>query len=214
MHLLIYVEEATADSKVIWTAKARDGSWVLPTRGSLKELTDTVSQISTCDVLIPAETVLLVPLDLPPMRSSRLAQAIPFSAENQLIEPIENYHWILLNQKPSLTVAFVAHAHMRLWLESLKAAGLQPNVITNALWGVATPAKDTWSVAQHQGKAWVRISASMGFCCHIDALPFFCARALETSEAPTQITMRIYDETLKSDHALTQVFPKETSITI
>jgi general secretion pathway protein L len=83
-------------------------------------------------VLAPAESVLLTTVTLPVKGGARALQAAPFALEEQLIGDIEGQHFALGERDGAsghTPVAVVSKAALDLWLEQLRAAGLQPTLL-------------------------------------------------------------------------------------
>ncbi len=78
-------------------------------------------------VVVPAEDVLLLSVNLPGMPRSRLLQALPFAVEEQLIADLDTQHIVpaAIPAEGSMIAAVVAHVKMQLWLDQLTSWGVQ-----------------------------------------------------------------------------------------
>lgn len=81
-------------------------------------------------VLVPGEDVLLLETARVARSAHQLDQAIPYAVEEQLAAPVEAQHvaWAALGPD-RVRVAVAAHERMAGWLEPLRAAGLEPDVL-------------------------------------------------------------------------------------
>lgn len=78
-------------------------------------------------VWTPAAETLLLRAQLPTRSAAKIAQALPYALEEQLIEPPEQLHFAFANEADgALAVAVTQHERMGRWLAALKAAGLEP----------------------------------------------------------------------------------------
>jgi general secretion pathway protein L len=83
-------------------------------------------------VLVPATAVLMAEVSLPVKGGARALQALPFALEEQLVGDIELQHFALGPrdlQTGRTQAAVVMRAQMDEWLESLAAAGIQPELM-------------------------------------------------------------------------------------
>lgn len=89
-------------------------------------------------VLVPSEDVLLAKAELPEMKGTKLARAIPFALEEQLATDVEDVHVAIgkRDEKGRVANAVVLRQTIEAWLARLKSAGLQPDVISPEVFGV------------------------------------------------------------------------------
>ena len=78
-------------------------------------------------VLVPGTEVLTLYVDIP-VKGARMLAALPYALEDQLAEDVENLHFAAGVRRGDgrVPVAVVAKEKMRMWLESLQAAGIHP----------------------------------------------------------------------------------------
>jgi len=130
---------------------------VLPLDSTLEELKASQKlkkQIAI--VWLPTEKVILTKLDVPGKSRKHWQAALPFVAEESLIEPIENYHFTIYNRENNITdVAITTHQDMQNWQASLEQHGLSHALLvpdcfripleqnhTDWIWQVATDSKN------------------------------------------------------------------------
>lgn len=100
-------------------------------RGPLSEVSAQVAGRRLCAV-VPASDVLYTHVDLPPRAGARSLQMARFALEEQLLGDLETQHFALgrVSRKSTRTaVAVVSRALMDQWLQTLKEAGLQPELM-------------------------------------------------------------------------------------
>jgi len=81
------------------------------------------------DIIVwtPAAETLLLRARLPTRSSAKIAQALPYALEEQLIEPPESLHFAFAHETDgALAVAVTRRERMESWLAALAAAGLAP----------------------------------------------------------------------------------------
>jgi len=146
-------------------------------------------------VIVPAEDVLLTTVKLPKMNRSRLAAALPFALEEQLIAEVETLHFVAGDyQQESLSVAIVAHAKMRAWLALLANWHIQPDKLIPA--SLALPNEEgTWHLAITENVI-ARTGAQQGFGGDINNLTeLLDIVSTENKVAPRLIHIRNYSST-------------------
>ena len=104
-------------------------------------------------VLVPGADVLLAQVELPAMKTQRLARAVPFALEEQLAEDVDDLHVAIGHRDAQGKVANVVVSRPRLegWLGMLKAIGLQADVVTPELFGVHWEEKEGFENAAGDG---------------------------------------------------------------
>lgn len=120
-------------------------------------------------VLVPGADVLLAQVELPAMKAQRLAKAVPFALEEQLAEDVDDLH-VAIGQRDTqgrVANAIVSRTRMAAWLEQLKAAGLQADVVTPELFGLrwqqdAGVEAASWSMIIEGQRGLLRTGAQTG----------------------------------------------------
>ena len=103
-------------------------------KGEPMNLTDTLQLLkeqgqlsrAIATVWVPSQLVLLTQLFVPGSRKSDWMAALPYSLEESLSEPVENFHFVALNRDSQglVSVAIVEHRWMKAWLQLLELHGL------------------------------------------------------------------------------------------
>lgn len=164
-------------------------------------------------VVVPAEDVLLTRANMPPLTGTKLAQAIPFVLEDQLINEIETLHFAISERQANqyYPVAVVTHEKMQQWLNQLTEWHIKPDVILPA--SLALPvAQTTWHAAIIKDQAIVRTSQFSGFAADISQLAAWLGSATASqSELPRILYLQDYQAALPDQFiaSLNLPFPVE-----
>jgi general secretion pathway protein L len=114
-------------------------------------------------VWTPASETLLLRARLPTRSAAKIAQALPFALEDQLIEPPETLHFAF-TQEPDggLAVAVTRKERMERWLAALAAAGLAPARLAPVTLSLPL-AERAWTLAFSDGEVVLRSGLHAGF---------------------------------------------------
>ena len=111
------------DSELRWRRVAPGGAVREGSQRGLEGLAPAEDII----VWTPAAETLLLRARLPTRSSAKIAQALPYALEEQLIEPPESLHFAFAQETDgALAVAVTRRERMESWLAALAAAGLAP----------------------------------------------------------------------------------------
>jgi len=117
------------------------------------------------DVVVwtPAAETLLLRARLPTRSPSKIAQALPFALEDQLIDAPEKLHFAFTQEADgALAVAVTRHDRMEGWLAALAAAGLAPGRLAPVT--LSLPLADgAWTLAFRDGEMVLRCGLHAGF---------------------------------------------------
>ena len=118
-------------------------------------------------VFVPTVDVLLASATVPVKGAQKLAQAIPYALEEQIIDDVESMHVAIgsQNNEGVVSAAVVSQQRMQTWLQQLKTANIEPDVmLPDAL---ALPRLNgDWSALQLEGDiVCVRSGEQSGFAC-------------------------------------------------
>jgi general secretion pathway protein L len=83
-------------------------------------------------VLVPGAEVLLAEPEVPPKAGAKLQQLVPYALEEHLAEDIDDLHFAIGRRGVDgarTPVAVVARALLTDWLATLRAAGIEPDVV-------------------------------------------------------------------------------------
>jgi general secretion pathway protein L len=144
-------------------------------------------------VLTPASDVLLARAVVPNVGRQRLAQAIPYALEDQLGSEVEDLHFALGRQADqAISVAVVARGKMDAWLEYLRGAGFQPDLLVPAV--LALPYEEgTWTVLREAGGAICRSGVQAGFAADHDNLETLLSLAIAEAGDAAPARLRIIE---------------------
>jgi len=143
-------------------------------------------------VWTPAAETLLLRTRLPTRSSAKIAQALPFALEDQLIDAPEKLHFAFTHEADgALAVAVTRRERMEGWLAALAAAGLTPARLAPVT--LSLPLADrAWTLAFSGGEIALRCGVHAGFGGPHEAQPpgwlhSALAEARAESNAPERI---------------------------
>ncbi len=121
-------------------------------------------------VLVPGEDVLLLELPRLARSAQQLDQAVPYAVEEQLAAPVEHQHvaWALASTPECLRVAVVSRERMADWIEPLRRAGLEPDVVLPDT--LALPLGARPSLLVEGGRCLLRLDEARGLALESDTL--------------------------------------------
>jgi len=118
-------------------------------------------------VFVPTVDVVLASATVPVKGVQKLAQAVPYALEEQLIDDVESMHVAIGNQDKDgkVSAAVVSQQRMQTWLEQLKQAKIEPDVMMPD--ALALPRiNGDWSALQLESDIiCVRSGEQTGFAC-------------------------------------------------
>lgn len=135
--LVLRLASSTGDS-VDWIAVddrgARCGA---PGRGTLEDAARAAGERSVI-LLVPGEDVLTLSASVP-ARGAKLAAALPYALEDQLADDIDTLHFAAGSRGDDGTVraAVVARDKLDAWLDTVRAAGINPSRVVPDYHGLA-----------------------------------------------------------------------------
>lgn len=126
-----------SDIRTSWVLRDEDRPAGSLFHGDLKEAAAQAAG-ARVTVLVPGEDVLLAQAELPEMKGQKLAKAVPFALEEQLADDVEVVHVAIgeRDTRGKLANAVVLRHKIESWLDRLRAAGLQPDVLSPEVFGV------------------------------------------------------------------------------
>ncbi|MCF6211149.1 MAG: type II secretion system protein GspL [Gammaproteobacteria bacterium] len=150
-------------------------------------------------VLVPGEDVLLASAELPGLNRQRLARAVPFALEEQLASDVEDMHFALGSRSDDGRIhnAVVARGKIAAWLESLRAAGLQADVMLSEVLAVpreaANDAGRHWSLLIDGLRCLLRTDSQHGLALDLNNLPVILQAALDEAgdSLPASLDVKI-----------------------
>lgn len=114
-------------------------------------------------VWTPAAETLLLRARLPTRSAAKIAQALPFALEEQLVDSPEKLHFAFIQEADgALAVAVTRRERMEGWLAALAAAGLVPTRLGPVT--LSLPLADrAWTLAFRDGEMVLRCGLHAGF---------------------------------------------------
>lgn len=189
--LVIYLDQKQ-DACPGWTLVVKDAiRQVAHPGGDLAEL-KAAALNSKVVVLVPAEQVSLMMVKLPKMNRARLAQAIPFALEEQLIADLDTLHFAAGSIQPDgyTPVAVVDQTLMQLWLAQLEEWEIQVDILIPVTFALPYT-EHTWTAVVSDTLfgdiATVRTGRFSGFACDHDNFMTLLDVALMSSEHVPQL---------------------------
>ena len=148
-----------ADAELRWR---RTGAGGAVQRGSQRGL-EGLASADEIVVWTPAAETLLLRARLPTRSAAKIAQALPFALEDQLIDAPEKLHFAFtLEGDGALAVAVTRRERMEGWLAALAAAGLAPTRLAPVT--LSLPLADrAWTLAFSDGEMVLRCGLHAGF---------------------------------------------------
>jgi general secretion pathway protein L len=128
---------------------------------------DALPQVGATPVYVwtPATETLLTHTNLPTSSRAKLAQALPYALEDQLLDDPANLHFAWRREDDgTLFVAVTAKERIRAWLTALQRAGLHPTALCPATLLVPWSPR-CWSALISDDEIVVRTGAVSGFTC-------------------------------------------------
>ena len=151
-----------SSSPVLW--RWRKGS-ATPQSGLATDLTQLPDNArrSPAHVWTPAADTMLTSITLPTRARRKILQALPYALEDRLLGDPDSLHFAYRSESDgSLSVAITARERLRVWMEALTKAGIQPLVLCPATLMVPW-ALDCWSLAFAADEVLVRSGSASGF---------------------------------------------------
>jgi len=169
-----------------------EGPDILPTQvesGDLAHLSLPEGNLNTI-VFVPAIDVVLASATVPVKSGQRLAQAVPYALEEQLIDDIETLHVAIGHQdsEGKVSTAVVSQQAMQQWLKRLADVGIEPDVVLPDVLALDHMNGD-WSALQLDSDiVCVRSGSETGFACDVDNLAVVASsHASECDDDPDSI---------------------------
>jgi general secretion pathway protein L len=168
-----------ADGSLTWLRQPRGGA-----PGPAQSGAPAAAVLAAADdviVLAPGEDVLVTQATLAARSRAQLAQALPYAVEDQLLAPVEDLQFAACaDEGDRHTVAVVARATLRAWLDRLAADGIRPDALLPET--LALPASRERATVMLDGtRALARLAPSSALACGIGELPQWLAQAASVS---------------------------------
>jgi len=148
-----------ADAELRWRRTGADGT---VRRGSQRGL-EGLAAADEIVVWTPAAETLLLRARLPTRSAAKIAQALPFALEDQLVDAPEKLHFAFIREADgALAVAVTRRERMEGWLAALTAAGLVPTRLAPVTFSLPL-ADHAWTLAFSDGELVLRCGVHAGF---------------------------------------------------
>ncbi|WP_133405266.1 type II secretion system protein GspL [Parashewanella tropica] len=149
---------------LVWSEQEQEiiASGELPDATQLHTLSERAGA-RPVDVMVPTSAITLTEVNLPEKGQRQALKALPFMLEDVLAQDIDQLHFVPGPRHGSaLSVAIVAHEQMQLWVDWVKAAGLNvKRMIPDSL---ALPLADgcQWAAMTINDELLIRIGEGQG----------------------------------------------------
>jgi len=145
-HILIYLDNLNPSAEVSWLVLDQRLQAGPVFRGDLKTAANHASGCRAV-VIVPGHEILLTNVDIPNMNRQRLMRAVPFALEETIAADVDDMHFASGVRTPDgrLCVATCAHEHLEHWVNVLREANINADVLIPALLGVPGE-RDRWRV--------------------------------------------------------------------
>jgi len=181
-----------------WPAADSELRWRRTQSGSVKQGSQRgLEGLAPADEVVvwtPAAETLLLRARLPTRSAAKIAQALPFALEEQLVDPPEKLHFAFTQEADgALAVAVTRRDRIEGWLSALSAAGLTPSRLIPVT--LSLPLTDrAWTLAFRDGEMVLRCGLHAGFGGPREAQPpgwlhTVLAEARAESTAPERILL-------------------------
>jgi len=148
-----------------------------PARGDL-ETAAAQAERRKLVLLAPGEAISLHRVTLPTRNTQKALQALPYALEDKLADDIDELHFAIAERRgDTILAAVVRRDLMDGWLNTLRAAGLQPVAVIPEFLGLPEPAEDAWTLLETAEYCLVRESGPRGFSVRRNLLPLLLNRS-------------------------------------
>ena len=178
-------------------------SWVRveePARQSLNVSHGTLQDIAAVSAgyriiaLVPGADVLLAIANIPAGNRQRAMTATPYALEDCVATDVDTLHFALGERLDNTRIhaAAVDRARMDAWLDMLRQAHIEPDVITSEIFALPWPESTaSWVILVNGNKALVRTGPQTGWVADIDNLDALLRMALHESSAARPEQVRV-----------------------
>ncbi|MHB8455422.1 MAG: type II secretion system protein GspL [Acidiferrobacterales bacterium] len=151
---------------VSWWWRGADGTLQHGQVGNLSELAVS-ARAGRIHVWTPAAETMLTQVTLPTRSRAKIAQALPYALEDQLLGEPESLHFAYRPRPDgSLAVGVTGRERLQSWMNALEAANLEPAVLCPATLALPWDGH-SWSLVLEGDEAIVRSGPWSGFTCSL-----------------------------------------------
>lgn len=159
----LFIRFQYEDDSATWCLKNDQGKVDGVRVGSLENaMADTTPGCKVC-VCVPSANVVLTQAQVPTGNKKRLAQAIPYALEDQVIDDIDEIHFAIGDTptRDRANVGVVSHAQMRHWMSNLRENGVTPRQVIPEI--LALPLEpDSWTMMVEDDQVLIRTGKQSG----------------------------------------------------
>lgn len=155
-------------------------------RGGLQDIT-RFAQGRQVVVIVPAKDMLCYRPQVPKTSSARLRQAVPYLLEDNLLSPVDAYHFALGQRDDggNLPVNILPLPLLQSWLTPFDEAGIRPAIMVPDT--LCLPWQEgQWTLYIDESGVRVRISQNEGFFAEWDNLQVIMSSMLASAESAPQ----------------------------
>ncbi|MFN7097784.1 MAG: type II secretion system protein GspL, partial [Gammaproteobacteria bacterium] len=118
-------------------------------------------------ITAPGMDIIAIEKNLPKMPVNKLLKALPFAIEDQLLEPIDNYHIVItqIQDNGNVTLLAVLKSKMQQWLQPFQKRITINTMLPDYLF--LPYEKDTWHIAIEK-QVLIRTDKYLGLCCDLE----------------------------------------------
>lgn len=160
----LFIRLRSPDPETVqWVHVDASGTIAAVEEGTLQEAA-AAGAGSEVIVLVPGDRVVLCAAAVPSRNRQRIAEALPFALEEQLIDDVDDLHFAVGERGADgrIHTAVVAREHMDAWLETLHGAGVRPEALVPDILAVPyTPGQ--WTLASEADITLLRTGLQSGY---------------------------------------------------
>ena len=195
--LFIFLDSVRSDDE-----QAVEGRWVLCNNG--KPLGTMIkgpllaaakaARDARVIVIVPGEDVVVTEVALPGQNRQRLLAALPFALEDQLIDDVNDLHFVLgpRHGNGNYVVSVVNRERMQMWTDICEELGLRIDVMVPDTMALSTSI-GTWSILLEDQRSIVRTGVHSGFAVDHSNLNQLLSTTISDAEGVTPERIDIID---------------------
>jgi len=178
----VFIRLRSPESETVQWVQVDDAGTVAPAvEGSLQEAAVAAAG-SEVVVLVPGDRLVLCTASVPSRNRQRIAEALPFALEDQLIDDVEDLHFAVGERdgQGQVHAAVVSREHMDAWLAALQEAGVRPEALVPDI--LALPCEQgQWTLAVDGDVALLRTGGQTGYAFDAQNTAVMLPAALEAA---------------------------------
>ena len=142
-------------------------------------------------VLVPTTRILLTSAAVPSRNRQRIAEAIPYVLEEQLVSDVEDLHFALgqRGEDGRVNVAVVDQGDMAGWLDALQQANIRPDALVPDVLAVPLD-EEAWTLVKERAVSLLRSGVQSGYAFDTENIAVLLPAAFKT--AATALPARLH----------------------